>query len=54
MTWRNQQLSRAALVAIVWAAVLSADKAAEYRIEGERLTLTFPSKNQYTLERLSE
>ena len=30
------------------------DEAAEYRVDGKRLTLTFPSKNQITLERLAE
>ena len=30
------------------------DEAAEYRVDGKRLTLTFPSRNQLTLERLAE
>jgi hypothetical protein len=30
------------------------DEAAEYRVEGKRLVLTFPSKNQYILERVAE
>jgi len=30
------------------------DEATDYRIEGKRLVLTFPSKNQYILERLPE
>jgi hypothetical protein len=28
------------------------DESAEYQIDGKRLTLTFPSKNRYVLERL--
>jgi len=31
-----------------------ADEASEYRFEGNRLILTFPSKNRYILERLAE
>jgi hypothetical protein len=31
-----------------------ADEASEYRFEGNRLILIFPSKNRYVLERLSE
>jgi len=30
------------------------DEATDYRIEGKRLILTFPSKNQYVLERLPD
>jgi hypothetical protein len=30
------------------------DEASDYRIEGNRLILTFPSKNQYVLERVVE
>jgi hypothetical protein len=30
------------------------DEAADYRVDGKRLILTFPSKNQYILERLTE
>ncbi len=30
------------------------DEASDYRIEGKRLVLTFPSKNEYILERLVE
>jgi hypothetical protein len=30
------------------------DEAAEYQIDGKRLTLTFPSKNRYVLERLQD
>ena len=30
------------------------DEPAEYRIDGKRLTLTFPSKNRYVLERLED
>lgn len=30
------------------------DEATDYRIEGTRLVLTFPSKNQYVLERVVE
>jgi hypothetical protein len=30
------------------------DEAADYRFEGDRLTLIFPSKNRYVLERMAE
>jgi hypothetical protein len=30
------------------------DEATDYRIEGNRLILTFPSKNQYILQRAVE
>lgn len=30
------------------------DEAADYRVDGKRLVLTFPSRNQYILERLTE
>ena len=30
------------------------DESSEYRVEGDRLILTFPSRNRYILERLSE
>jgi hypothetical protein len=30
------------------------DEASEYKFEGNQLILTFPSKNRYILERVSE
>ena len=30
------------------------DEASEYQFDGDRLILTFPSKNRYTLERIAE
>ena len=30
------------------------DEASDYRVEGDRLTLIFPSKNRYVLQRIAE